>query len=141
MRTGCQDPASRISTLIYLYPSSMQTYSAEKKQNNCDKTSNATDNRAPEDTLGCIDTCILGLFSHVTRSVKTDEDSSCCEVGQTPVPSRWRSSSVVSRHECFFGCSETPCVGSADRKPDDVEEEVEQDERRGEIEHISKKSR
>jgi hypothetical protein len=116
-----------------------RTYGAEKEQDNSNKASNTTNNRTPEDPFGCINACILGLFGHVTRSVKADEDPSCCKIGQTPIPSCRCSSSVISCHECFVCGSETPSVGSSDWEPDDVEEEIEKDEGRGEIENVSKK--
>jgi hypothetical protein len=100
------------------------TYSTKQKQDNSNKPSNTTDNRTTENSLGCIDARIFSLLGNVTGSIKTDEDPSGCKVGQTPIPASRRSSSIISCHECFVGCSGTPGVYSSDWKPDYIEEEV-----------------
>jgi len=105
----------------------MYTYSTEEKQDNGHKSSNTTDNGAPENPLGCIDTCILRLFCHVAGSIEANQDSSSCEIGKAPVPAFWSPSTIIGGHECFVSSSETPGVCSPDWEPDDVEEEVKKD--------------
>ena len=80
MKTGYQRPAAIISILAS-HQGVTLTYSAEKKQDNCDKTSNTTNDSTPENSLGCIDTCILGLLGHVTRSIKPDQNARSCKIG------------------------------------------------------------
>lgn len=66
--------------------------------------------------------------------VKADQDTRGSKVGQTPVPSRRGPGPVIGGHEGFFGGAEAPGVGDADRQPDDVEEEVQKDDHRREVE-------
>ena len=70
----------------------------------------------------------------MARSIEPNQNTRRGQVRQTPVPARGGAGAVVRRHEGFVGGAEAPGVCCADGEPDDVEEEVEEDDARGEVE-------
>lgn len=113
------------------------TNRTEQEDDNGRETTDAADDRTPEDTASGRDGGILSLLCNMTRGIKADEDARGSEIGQTPVPSSRRTGPVVGGHEGFFGGSEAPGVCGSDGKPDDVQDEVQTDDHGRKVEHIS----
>ena len=111
-----------------------RTYSTKQKQNHSRQPPNPTNNGAPENASGSGNRRILGLLGHMARGIKPNQNTRRGQVRQTPVPARRGAGAVVRRHEGFIGGAEAPGVGCADGEPDDVEEEVEEDDTGGEVE-------
>jgi hypothetical protein len=70
----------------------------------------------------------------MARSIKTNQDASGSEVGKTPVPTRWGSSAVIRCHESIVCRSEAKSVAGGDGEPNQVEDEVENDNAAGQPE-------
>lgn len=70
----------------------------------------------------------------MSRGIKPNQHTRRGQIRQTPVPARGGAGGVVRGHEGFVGGAEAPGVCGADGEPDDVEEEVEEDDARGEVE-------
>lgn len=72
----------------------------------------------------------------MTGSIESNQDTGGGQVRKAPVPAVGGAGAVVSRHEGFVSSAESPGLGGADGKPDEVQEEVEHDEAGGDPEDI-----
>lgn len=111
-----------------------ETYRTKQKQNNGRQPPNPTNNGTPKNPPRRRNTRILRLLGHMPRRIKPNQHTRRSQVRQTPVPAGRGAGAVVGRHEGFVGGAEAPGVCGADGEPDDVEEEVEEDDERGEVE-------
>lgn len=73
----------------------------------------------------------------MARRIEANEHASRGQVRQTPVPARRGASAVVRGHEGFMGRPEAPGVGGSNGQPDDIQQEVEQDDHGREVEDIA----
>jgi hypothetical protein len=69
-------------------------------------------------------------------SIESNQDTSCGQIRKTPVPAIGCAGAVIGGHEGFVSSAESPGLGSADGKPDEVQDEVEHDEAGGDPEDI-----
>lgn len=114
-----------------------EAYSTKQKQNHRGQPANSTSDGRPENPPGRRNTRILSLLSDVSRGVEADEHTRGGEVRQTPIPPCRRAGAVVSGHEGLMGRAEAPGVGGPDGEPDEIEEEVQKDDYRGEVEDVA----
>lgn len=125
VRVGLRNLSERALSLVRR---SEATYRTEEEENDGGQPTKPTDNRTPENSPSGRNGSVFRLFSHMARGIKADENSCRGQVRQTPVPG-WRSPSAVVRgHEGFLSRAESPRTVSSDWKPNQVEEEVEQDD-------------
>lgn len=118
-----------------------EAYRAEQEQDDGSQATATTDDSTPKDTPSGSDRSILGFFSHMSGRVEANQDTGRGHVGQTPVPTSRGTSPIVSGHESLLSSSETPSVGSPNREPDQVQEEIEHDHAGREPENIFEEAR
>lgn len=101
---------------------------AEQEEDDHGESHQCRDQSRREDTFGSDDICVLCLFRNVSRGFKSNKNASSNIVRQHPVPNRRSTSQIVRGGEGKLCRLETVGLRHGDREPDDVQDEVEDDQ-------------
>lgn len=113
-------------------------YRAEKEQNDNNQSTQPTHNGTPKNATSSNHRGILSLFSDMTRSIESNEDTGRGKIGKAPIPAWGSTGAVVRGHKSVVSRTEAPSVDDADGKPDHVQQEVEKYHGRGEVKNPAK---